>query len=93
MTGCARLTVIAANLLRAYSRNSGNNFLDHYDQGAAIQWMESALEEVGVDGLLEACDAVVAYHWLASSDEPTGLLAAYAQAFEGAEEALARVQS
>lgn len=31
-------------LLRQYAANSGNNFDDHYNQGAARQWMKSALE-------------------------------------------------
>lgn len=35
-------------LLRRYSANSGNNFSDHYNQGAARQWMADALEEARV---------------------------------------------
>lgn len=45
---------LAQSILHEYASASGNNFGDHYNQEAAIQWMQYALQKSGVAELMEA---------------------------------------
>lgn len=48
------LMELAESVLHEYAAASGNDFGDHYNREAAIQWMQYALEKSGVGQLRTA---------------------------------------
>lgn len=53
------LEQLAWRICVAYARNGGNNFRDHCEAEAAVQWMAEALKE---NGLTDTADEVTGRH-------------------------------